>query len=78
MVWEPFCGAGTPLYSPNKLTQGRLMKIKWLVADVTVVGSPDICSGTCYFEGDFGWALFWPIQRVFVVAEPLCSVGTLS
>ena len=26
---------------PNKLAQGNLMKMKWLVADVTVVGSPD-------------------------------------
>ena len=27
--------------SPNKSTQGHLMKIKWLVANVSAVGSPD-------------------------------------
>ena len=31
----------TPLLSSNKFTQGHSMKIKWLVADVTAVGSPD-------------------------------------
>ena len=35
-------------------------------------------SGTCCFGGDFGWACFWPIQDIFVVAEPLCDVGTSS
>ena len=54
------------------------MKIKWLVADIPAVGSPYICSGTCYFGDDFGWALFWPIQPVFVAGEPLCGVGTPS
>ena len=31
-------------------------------------------SRTCYVAGDFGWACFWPIQDIFVVAEPLCDV----
>ena len=53
------------------------MKIKWLVADVTAVGTP-LYIGTCYFGDDFGWALFWPIQAVFVVGEPFCDVGTAS
>ena len=35
-------------------------------------------SGTCYFGGDFGWVCFWPIQAIFVVAEPLCDDGTFS
>ena len=41
------CGRGAtlwwrnPLLSPNKFTQGHLMKIEWLVANVTAVGSPD-------------------------------------
>ena len=30
-------------------------------------------SGTCYFGSDFGWAIFWPIQDICVVAEPLCD-----
>ena len=32
----------------------------------------------CYFGGDFGWACFWSIPAVFVVAEPLCDVRTPS
>ena len=31
-------------------------------------------SGTCYFEDDFGWALFLAIQAVFVVGGPLWDV----
>ena len=47
------------------------MKIEWLVADVTPVGSPDRAECAMYFGDDFGWALFWPIQAVFTVGEPL-------
>ena len=55
------------------------MKMEWLVADVTAVGSPDraerdilevILVGRC-----FGHA---PIQAVFVVMGPLCDIGTPS
>ena len=60
------------------VTQGHLMKIKWLGADVTAVGSPDIHGGTYYFGNDFGWAFLWPIQAMFVVGEQLCGVGTPS
>ena len=35
-------------------------------------------SGTCYFGGDFGWAVLWSIQATFAVAEPFCVVGTSS
>ena len=43
MVKEPFCGVSkNPFQSPNKFTQGRLMKIKWLIDDVTAVRSPGI------------------------------------
>ena len=55
--------------------QGHLMKIKWLVAGVTTVGSPDRAE-RAFWGGDFGWPLFWPIQIVFVVREQLCDVGT--
>ena len=53
------------------------MKIEWLVADVTAVGSLDrakcaILGGVC------GWACFWPIQVIFVVGELLCGVGIRS
>ena len=40
------CGRGAtlryrnPLLSPNNFTQGHLVKIEWLVTDVTAVGSP--------------------------------------
>ena len=33
---------------------------------------------TCYFGGDFGWALFCPVQAVFLVRESLCDVGDPS
>ena len=36
---EPFCGVGNPFW--DLMTLGHLMTIKWLVADVIAVGSPD-------------------------------------
>ena len=53
------------------LTQGHLMKIKWLVANVTAVGSPDRV-----YRANFGGR--GPIQAVFVAGEPLCDVETPS
>ena len=53
------------------------MKGKWLVVDVTAVGSLDrakraisrvILAGVC----------FWPVQVIFVVGEHFCGVGTPS
>ena len=41
MVAELLCDIGNPVLSPNNLTQGHLMKIEWLVANVAAVGSPD-------------------------------------
>ena len=55
------------------------MKMEWLVADVTAVGSPEIAerailevilAGRC-----FGHA---PIQALFVVREQFCDVGAPS
>ena len=54
-----------------------MIKIESLVADATAVGSPDIAERDI-FLGDFGLALFWPIQAVFVVREPFIDVGTPS
>ena len=51
------------------------MKIEWLVADVTAVGSLDRAK-CAILGGDCGWACFWPIQVIFVVAAPLRGVGT--
>ena len=53
------------------------MKIEWLVADVTAILSPG--RAECAILGDdFGRACFSPNHAVFVVAEPLCDVGTSS
>ena len=53
------------------------MKIEWLVTDVTAVGSP-ARTECAILGGDFGCRCFWPIQDIFVVAEPLCDGGTFS
>ena len=53
------------------------MKRKWLITNVTAVGSTD--KGECaIFGDDFGWALFWPIEDVFVVGDPLSDLGPPS
>ena len=46
------------------------MKIKWLLTDVIVIGSPDRA-----WRAILGVILgvFWSIQAVFVVGEPLCG-----
>ena len=51
------------------------MKTEWLVTDVTSVGSPARVE-----RAIFGVILgvFWPIQAVFVVGEPLCDLGINS
>ena len=50
------------------------MKIEWLVADVTAVGSLDTPK-CAVLGGDRDWVCFWPIKVIFVVREPLCGVG---
>ena len=59
--------------SSNNFRQGRLIKIEWLVTDVTAVGSPGRAERVI-FRGGFGWTCFWPIQGIVVVPEPLCDV----
>ena len=70
------------------------MRTEWLAVHVTAFGSPDraeravleillgvffVNSGRiCGRGAQLGWTLFWPIQAVFVVKEPLCDVGTSS
>ena len=54
---------------------GPLMKIEWLIADVTSVGSPGRAERDI-FGGDVG--VFWPIQLAIVVGEPLYEVGMPS
>ena len=41
MVGEPLCDVRSPILSPNKFTYGRLMKIKGLATNVTVVRAPE-------------------------------------
>ena len=71
---EPLCDVGTPL-ELEKLYLGSFN-------EKTMVGCQcNSCripwqSRMCYFESDFGFAIFRPNQDIFVVGEPLCDVGT--
>ena len=51
--------------------------MEWLVADVTAVGSPDRAE-CVILRVILAGRVFWPIQAVFVVGEPICGVGTPS
>ena len=53
------------------------MKTECLVADVTAVGSIDRVERAILGVFMTG-RVFWPIQVIFVVGEPLCGVGTPS
>ena len=53
------------------------MKIEWLVTNVTAIGSPGRAE-RAILEVILARGVFWPIQDMFVVAEPLCGVGTSS
>ena len=52
------------------------MKIEWLVANITAVGSPD--RAECGVLEVIFAGLFWTIQTVPVAEEPLCDVETPS
>ena len=60
------------LFSPNDFTDGHVLKIDWLVTNVTPVGCPDRGE-----RAKLGMIMrvFWSIQATFVVGEPLCDVG---
>ena len=51
------------------------MKTEWLVTNVTAVVSPDRAERAML---GIILGIFWPIQAIFVVGEPLCDVGTPS
>ena len=53
------------------------MKLEWLVADVTAIGSSGRAENAI-LGVMLAVCVFWPIQDIFVVAEPLCDVGTFS
>ena len=57
------------------MTYGHLMKIEWLITDVPAVRSPDRAE-----RAILGMILgvFWPIQALFVIGEPLCDVRSPS
>ena len=51
------------------------MKLEWLITDMTAVVSLDR-AGHAIFGVIVAGRVFWSIQDIFVVAEPLCDVGT--
>ena len=53
------------------------MKIEWFVADVTAVGFIDRAERAILGMFVAG-RVFWPIEVIFVVGEPLCGVETPS
>ena len=63
--------------SPKNLSYGHLMKIEWLIADVTAVGSP---TSTRAESAVFCVILdvFWPLWATLVAGEPLCDLETPS
>ena len=63
--------------SSNNLPFGHLMKIEWLVANVTAVGFPDR-GKRAILEVILAGRFFLPIQAVFVVGGPPCDVGPPS
>ena len=52
------------------------MKIERLVNDVAAVRSSDRAECATYCGGDFCWVVFWAIQAIFVIGEPLGGEGT--
>ena len=52
------------------------MKIEWLVTNVTAIGSSGRAEDAIL--GVVVAGRFWPIQVIFVVAAPLCGVGSPS
>ena len=52
------------------------MKIKWLVTDVAAVGSSGRMECAILWVTLAMYAISWPIQVTFLVAESLCDGGT--
>ena len=59
--------------SPNKSTEGHLVKMECLVSDVTAIRSPDRAEHAI-LGMIFAKCVFWPNQALFMVAEPFCDV----
>ena len=62
--------------SHDNFTRDHFLKIKWLFAEITVIGSPD--RGERDIFGMILLSGFWPIQATFVVGEAFCDVGLPS
>ena len=81
---DHFCGRGATLWCRNPLLSSNNYVYFGSFNENGVVGNRFKSyripwqSGTFYFGGDFGLACFWPIQDIFVVAEPLLDVGASS
>ena len=67
-----FSGHLPQFLSPNVTVQ-YLMKLEWLIANVTAVWSPIRAESAVF--GSF-LAFFGQIWSIFVTGEPLCGVGT--
>ena len=57
----------------NNFTSGHLLKIEWLVTDVTAVGSPD--RAECDILGMTLGVLSQLVQAAFLVGGPFCDLG---
>ena len=64
------------LLSPTNLTQGNLLKIEWLITNVTAVECPDRAERAIL--GLIFVRFFLPIQALLLVREQLYRVGTPS
>ena len=78
-----FCDRGAtlrdrnPLLSPHKFAQGHLVKIEWLVADVTAVRSLDRAE-RAILGVILAGCVFGQFRTYLWSARPLCDVGTSS
>ena len=76
MAEEPHCDLETPpLRSPTNHIHDHLMKIEWLITNVTAVETPVSA------ESDGFWVIldvFWLSCVAFAVEEPLCDLEITS
>ena len=78
VVKEPLRNLGIPYYAlslHNNFTQSPLMKIEWLIASVLAVVSPARAEREI-LEMILG--VFWSVQPVIVVGDPLFDLGIPS
>ena len=71
VVREPLWDLGIPFLSPTNFTKGHLLKTKQLFANEPSFGSPARAECDAF---EVIWSVFWPVQKTFVVGEPLCDI----